>query len=325
MKIYILCPPNFFTGGPLGLHQLCKELVERQYDAFIYYPMGLTNWYKDPVHENYRHFQNPMVRRIEDSKDNILIVPEIFTEYFRNFTKVRKVVWWLSVDNYLVYNDHFANSFIGKLKKMIGKGPLRIQEINNIVDINLAQSIYSYDFLSKNGLKNPKMLHDYIPEGYFEDFSISKKKDLVLYNPKKGLDFTMKLIKRDSGIDFVPLINLTPSEVINLLLISKVYIDFGEHPGRDRFPREAALLGNVVICGRKGSASNAKDINIPESYKFDNAEESIGKIELLVKEIFGNFDFHINSQEVYRDTIKRGKTIFQSEVGAFLELLFSLK
>ena len=60
---------------------------------------------------------------------------------------------------------------------------------------------------------------------------------------------------------WVPIQNMTPVEVASLLGRSKVYIDFGAHPGRDRIPREAALCGCVVITGTQGSV--ALTVNLP--------------------------------------------------------------
>ena len=52
----------------------------------------------------------------------------------------------------------------------------------------------------------------------------------------------MKLLIKKNDFNFVPLINLNNDEIINTLSKSKIYIDIGSHPGKDRLPREAALL-----------------------------------------------------------------------------------
>lgn len=50
---------------------------------------------------------------------------------------------------------------------------------------------------------------------------------------------------------------------------SMIYIDFGEHPGKDRIPREAAMRDLIVITGRDGAAVNDVDVSIPKKYKID--------------------------------------------------------
>jgi hypothetical protein len=94
------------------------------------------------------------------------------------------------------------------------------------------------------------------------------------------------------------------NEVQELLLKSKIYIDFGNHPGRDRFPREAASLGCSIITNKKGSAKNNIDINISEKYKFnDKSELELDKIVDLIKDIAVNFRSHHDSYNSYRKTI----------------------
>ena len=69
--------------------------------------------------------------------------------------------------------------------------------------------------------------------------------------------------------------NMSTEEVAELLNRSKVYIDFGNHPGKDRFPREAAISGCCIITGQRGAAANDIDVMIPRSYKFPDKTSSI--------------------------------------------------
>ena len=87
----------------------------------------------------------------------------------------------------------------------------------------------------------------------------------MLYNPKKGIEFTRQLIEAAPDLNWVPLENMSNEEVRGKLKTSKVYIDFGDHPGKDRFPREAAISGCCVITGKRGSAAY-DDVPIPEDF-----------------------------------------------------------
>ncbi len=314
MKVYILCPPKFFTGGPVGLHQLCQELRANGIDALIFYPLGIGKKGINPVHENFESFKNPYTTKINDSRDDFLIVPEIFTSYFSSYPKINKVIWWLSVDNYFIYNSRFKESIVGKIKTFFKRNPWKIKKIKNNVVLNLAQSAYAFKFLYDHGLRNALMLHDYVPLDFFKNCKLEEKQNLVLYNPKKGFDFTQKLIIKKPNLTFIPLINLSPEQVIEMLMRSKVYIDFGEHPGRDRFPREAAILGNVVITGKDGSAGNSEDISISPKYKFDQSSDSIELVLNMIEEVMVDHEAHFQMQSDYRNEIYRGKKIFQDEV-----------
>jgi hypothetical protein len=92
-------------------------------------------------------------------------------------------------------------------------------------------------------------------------------------------------------------------QIIELLKSSKVYIDFGNHPGRDRIPREAAILGNCVITNLKGSAGFYNDITINKEYKITNIEE-IGNI---IRNCFNNYESVINEHSLYMSLIKNQK------------------
>ena len=64
----------------------------------------------------------------------------------------------------------------------------------------------------------------------------------------------MRKIIIQSKINLIPLINFNKKEIINFLSKSKIYIDFGFHPGQDQMPREAAILKNCIITNKEGSA-----------------------------------------------------------------------
>lgn len=129
--------------------------------------------------------------------------------------------------------------------------------------------------------KQVRYLSDYVNDIYLagEEAALrEKKEDVVLYNPKKGAAFTKALREMAQDLRWVPLIGMTTEEMRSCMSKSKVYIDFGNHPGKDRIPREAAISGCIVITGKRGAAAFAEDVCIPETYKFD---ESCAKKKIL--------------------------------------------
>ena len=52
----------------------------------------------------------------------------------------------------------------------------------------------------------------------------------------------------------IKLSGFNTKQIINIYNKTKVYLDFGYHPGKDRMPREAALFNNCIITNKKGSA-----------------------------------------------------------------------
>lgn len=143
---------------------------------------------------------------------------------------------------------------------------------------------------------------------------MSKKEDLVLYNPKKGYEFTKKLIAFSPNINWVPLTGMTRSELIDIVKRAKVYIDFGYHPGKDRLPRECAMNGCCIITGYKGSAAFYEDVMIPCDYKFKDSRKSIPSIIKRINWTLSNYDTAINDFEEYRKTIRNEESEFHREV-----------
>jgi hypothetical protein len=323
--IYISCPSSAYTGGPLALHQLAYKLsMQNQNVYMLYYPKV-----KSPVHPNFKKFNLKYTFKMEDDKKNILVIPETKTEVIFKYNNVKIVIWWLSVDNYLknlgrYKPDSFKGAiklifeiiynFIGNKKFSVNKKSHRNKEI-----LHLAQSKYAFDFLVNFGL-SPKNLHCYLLPEFKAKHKGVKKENVILYNPTKGKKITQKLISFCPEFHFLPLTNMTPDEVKDKLLSAKIYIDFGNHPGRDRFPREAVSLGCCIITGTKGAAKNDFDVCIPREYKFNNPIVEKTKIKVLLHDILENFEDHTSNFSDYRKIIEKEEAVFEQEINLFSNL-----
>lgn len=62
---------------------------------------------------------------------------------------------------------------------------------------------------------------------------------------------------------------MRPEQVMKTMDESMMYIDFGNHPGKDRIPREAALRDCIILTSTNGSAHNELDVPIASEFKFD--------------------------------------------------------
>lgn len=340
-KVFVAAPAGYATGGPELLHQLVYHLRnDLGIDAYMfYYPENHPN----PVHPAYSNYGNPYTKRIEDSHENIIIVPEIKEglSLLGKYKKIRKVVWWLSVDNFLL--SYLSNKVYDLLTRKIRYKIFLIEKVSKeyvseildrnfekCLDINyieqhilkdvnyhLCQSYYAADFLKRINIdeKSVSYLSDYLNKDFLcKKVDISQKENLVAYNPQKGEKFTKNIISFATDIQFVPIVNMTREEVINTLEKVKVYIDFGNHPGKDRIPREAAILGCCVITGKKGSAKYREDLPIPDSYKFEDDENSIPDIVAKIKDCFVNFEERYKDFENYRQFIKNEPAKFLSDL-----------
>lgn len=320
--IYILCPGNYKTGGPELLHQLYFSLKNKGYNVKLIY-VGESENLK--ICEAFKKYTSDFstLNTIEDDKKNILIVPETYTQLLRNFKNILTCIRWLSVDNYLNsinlrYNFSRYKSLLTTIKLAIKRVlrnkslPLNKIELKNI-DLHLVQSYYSIKFLNSYKIFNYFYLSDYINEKYINSrnkIRLNCKQNIVCYNPSKGYAFTKLIIEGNPTIQFVPIKNMTENEIINLLLKAKVYIDFGNHPGKDRLPREACLMGCCVITDKKGSAAYKEDVPIPNYYKIEDKRKNLSKISTLIKDCLNNYENNIKNFEPYINFILGEKDKF---------------
>ncbi len=316
-QIYVACPANVATGGPELLHQLVYELNHLGLNAFMYY----YNLEKgSPIHENYVKYNNPFVYKVDDQNNNIIIVPEIKTSILYDCVNMQKVIWWLSVDNY--YKIFISANRIKKLLKLVlfklklfERYTYRFKKNDNI--IHFVQSEYARQHLLAKGIEDIYYLGDYLNELFIEkQFKNSnyKKQNIVIYNPKKGMDFTQKIINFAKDVKFVPIENMTRDKVLNLLSKAKVYIDFGKHPGKDRIPRESSISGCCVIMNNQGSAKYIEDVPVFKEFKFDNTDENIEKIVSKIYDCFENYEENSQKFEEHRKMIINEQDNFVNDI-----------
>ena len=112
---------------------------------------------------------------------------------------------------------------------------------------HLCQSRYAAEFVKKQGILDFLFLSDCLNEDFLTSHAELSRDDRVLYNPSKGFWFTKKIIDANPDIDFVAIEGMTPAQTKSLMRTSKLYIDFGDHPGKDRLPREAAICGCCIV------------------------------------------------------------------------------
>ena len=342
--IYIMAPANIDTGGPKDLHQLGCELKNLGKKVFMYYfPENQTN----PVNNNYKIYNLPFVNKIVDNEKNILIVPEINTtiQLSRKYHNIQKVLWWLSLDFFFITKFHVNNpKFLRSLIKLpfnlinllnsltrnlFGNLSLSkylkfiylIYPFANIakvdgINMNLSQSEYQYKVLKTKEI-NSLLLKDYIREEYLDaakKISIKDKKNIICYNPTKSSKFMKKIIEDNSSIKFIPLAGYNIRELIKILSKSKIYMDFGFHPGVDHLPREAGILKNCIITNKEGSAFYQDAVPIGIEFKFDEKRKNLILIKNKIIRIFDNFETEIDFFNNYRKRIKDEKNVFKKQV-----------
>ena len=308
MKIYVACPSNFVTGGVELLHQLCQELNRYEWiDAKIWY---INKDLQEPPQPSvYDEYGNKYVITMNPEKGSTLIFPEIYAALVNhpNYAGFRKVIYWESVDNYL--------------QNTPAEQALRFP--NGI--LHLAQSYYAVDFLKeivKAADDQIIFISDFLNESYLKAEPKAERKKQIAYNPAKGFEFTQKIIEQMPEVRFVPIKDMSKEQVRDLLCESALYIDFGNHPGKDRIPREACICGCVVITSTRGSAKFFEDVPINDCYKVNiDADGAIEQCKQIITDALNNYDYHNAYFEPYREQIRRESILFGQGVSKLIMTL----
>lgn len=313
--IYIACPREMFSGGPELAHQLCFELNQLHQPAkMLYYTTTgqVTAW--DVSDTVYARYQTDCALNHEeaDQPDNILVIPETAIALYTDYTRCRIHIWWMSVDNYLeATTESQQNSFETMVR-------------NNPQILHFVQSQYAFDYCKYTLNISQDRIHyltDYINEAYLgELLPLPLHQDYIYYNPKKGLDIMEQLVNAYPDYHWVPIVNMNIEQIVKVLSVGKIYVDFGNHPGKDRIPREAASRGCCVLTNRQGAAANDKDIPIPDKYKFDNVLSQFSAIMQTIDNILQNYPDAFRDFGRYRHQIRKERKQFQKEVENFLRL-----
>ncbi|HVI92362.1 MAG TPA: hypothetical protein VM753_00070 [Anaeromyxobacter sp.] len=310
-RIYVCCWPETTTGGPEALHQLVDALRRQGVEAYIsYYPFS-DGHRVTPAYARY----DVVARAPEDVPGALIVVPESLTSILRGFSRATPMVWWLSIDFYFGWKgrSRLSDAWAYLRRRLKGKC-MPFRELRRYA--HAAQSEYARAFLGKRGI-DAVPLSDYLNDELLVPPAPTPRNRTILYNPKKGLHTTRALMARCPDYEFRALAGLTRTELRELLGKSMVYIDFGNHPGKDRMPREAAASGCVVITNRRGSAGYVEDVGIPEAYKIDDTRRGYeDAFRRVVEGVFHDFERSAAALAGYTGRVRDEKRVFFEEAAA---------
>jgi len=314
--VWIYCPRLRVTGGPEALHQLAYMLGRLGLTArMVYYPERRAGY---PTPAPYAGYNVTAVPYATPGPDDVVVVSETNIGQLRRIRGARKLIWWLSVDNYVKQRTNLKE-FLSRLYHL---KPLLSEAAMKTVG-SVAQSAYAQDFLRQRGFGDVPIVSDFLSDAVVTRASAPRegaREAIVAYNPAKGFEFTRGLIAAAGDrVRFEPIQGLSPEGVVDLLQRAKLYIDFGNHPGRDRLPREAALAGCCVLVGKSGSAAFAADMPIPAAYKCVPSPAGYEDILVKIEGILRDYEQVTAEFEPYRAWIRAQKNTFHDEVARIFQ------
>jgi len=270
-----LCPA-MTTGGPEAIHQAAQIMNEQGLPTDIAYYGGDSQLNFDggqvlvrPPSENpctdaYAKYEPVPCARFLLRRHHLVVLPEPLAVQAPLFSRASVAVWWLSVDNGLlgveagIRRAFFADRSI----------------------IHLTQSAYAADFLRRNGVTASFPLSDYTDPA-FTSWAPSgpNAERAVAYNPVKGADVSAAFFAAHPDVRPLPLQGMTKAEMVATLRETMIYVDFGNFPGKDRMPREAAASGAVVFIRALGAGRFQEDFPVPDFFRFDEADVASGELQ----------------------------------------------
>lgn len=296
-KVYIVAPRAYASGGPEALHQLCSLFIMFGIDAYMFYT---GNRIGDPKPSQYSIYMTKTSSSIEYSAHNILLVPEVYVDRFKNVKNIQTAIWWLSVFNF--YNE-------GNHKKYI-----------TAYDLNICSTHYVAEHLHSIGITNTVPMRDMLNLKFTRAIvDTSEKEDLVAYNPVKGIDFTREIMNANQDLRFIPIMRMSVNEVVSALAKCKLYIDFGHHPGSDKLPKEAATLMCCVLTGRRGCASDNVDYPLPKGSQINDDYNSIPLISDTMHDMLKNYSVWLPKFKRFRNLARQDEQLMPKQLNDILD------
>ena len=256
--------------------------------------------------ETYKHYQPMRCGQTALDPETLCIFPEAKAGLAFSWKHSPKAIWWLSVDNFKLTHPQLLNS--STLRKLFQDESI----------LHLYQSNYAHDFLRQHGARTVQPLYDYTSSCYSEakpeDYIPQKTVDFAFF-PKKGKALAERFLARGAQeLSRVTIEGMNQSQVKQALASSRLYLDFGHHPGKDRVPREAACMGNILFLHEKGAASFFEDHPLHSDYIFTSLDVHNGSLLSKVQQALSDPGLHFKRQAQYRHRVKMEREEFDWQV-----------
>ena len=332
-KLYFYLPGRIPCGGAELGHQLVDYLRRNGKETYMVYGEDVRNGCVMPVMECYAKYNIMTTIDIEDAADNVLVLPETAYGMAKRFQNMQIACWWMSVDNFVQHELHYhmyhwnpQKTLYQNIRKwvhvMICHIPIKSFDILYYLRsqeyrvIHMYQSQYACEYIKSQNLKRSFPLSDFINMDLQPKTPIdkSKKENIILYNPRKGLKFTQKVMNQVPEYKFMALQGMNRSELNDVFDKAKLYIDFGGFPGKDRLPREAVMHDCCIITGRNGASAYYEDVPISDKYKFDTIDANLLAIGERIREVINNYELLNADFESYRAIVRGEQKVFYKEI-----------
>ena len=315
MKFVILCPYQSRTGGPEALMQLSDALITHGFDATVWLcadddisaimsgvvnsPNGFAVSPKTQDIPEYSRYKVKAFTGRAPGEAICYVLPESYISLISVIIPQRVILWWLSVD--------FALSELSRINLNF----LRQASITHAT-----QSHYAKEFCESLGLRT-RYLSDYtiVDDRIVED--IDCRHNILALNAGTKVIYNLDYIEGRlkeliSDVEVVRLQGMSRVEVYELFSRSRLFIDLGNFPGKDRMVREAVMLGtNAIICN-SGAGASKVDFALDDIYRADPSD--INSALTLAAHMIRNPLSHSENFTLIRSQVLQERLNFEKEV-----------
>ena len=330
---YYIFVPWGESGGPEGLHQLCYELINLGESAhMIYYDSSrdrIQKEYKDKICGRYNQYEGvtsftPNYISDIDTEDSLIVLPEICTiNHIKKFKKAKVLFLRLSNNTKETAGDPWNyDSLYDPVFKTC------YTACDPFLIFNMIKNSKSYDMEKVFALR-PNINFSYLTSEKELDDLKSKRKNVVMYNPARGIEHFYKIIEESKNIDldidieFIPLQGMNQIELRSIMDTSKLYIELGHIPGPDRLPRECASRGSVILLGKRGSGLDWDDFPIEEKIDYNQSNNTFNyeSICYSIVDMIKNYDYYYEKQKSFREILRNEREIYINQIKKMIEII----
>jgi hypothetical protein len=300
LDLVLLGCPATVSGGPEAVHQLAQIINQLGVEAWVLYGGAQfriqhgkllyeapTN---NPTIEAYRHYLPIPARSVTLTERTLMIMPETFANVHNWCAPAYLAYWWLSWDNAF----HFS--------KPLGDRAYQAQFFAKRDLLHLVQTFRAHIHLREKGVSRILDLTDYTDER-FTRAKPHKPNDIfrVAYNPRKAGELAREFFERNPDISAHPITAMSKDQVHETLCRTMIYVEFGNNPGNDRLPREAACVGCIILAKRAGGSAWFEDVPLDDCFKFSEREVHSGKLADMIRAISRDPMPYFQAQSYYRN------------------------
>ena len=182
------------------------------------------------------------------------------------------------------------------------------------------QSYYGQSCVRRHLGREAFIITDY-PRPMPSISDVKRKPNLVAYNGAKGQWKIHELREFLPDVEFLPIQGMSFEEVCRALAEAAVYVEIGHLPGRDRLPREAALLGTPTVLLARGAGFCWDDFPLGVDYRIPYTIDWAQHMAPVIQAAIEDPTTIRRVQEPFREWVAGEKDRYDQAVDQWVERL----